>query len=317
MSSGKIVMLNYEYDDLSLEQGECAEKGYDFEAHRCATDEEFIAVAGDAVGIINVYARVTPTVAAALKSCKVMVRTGVGYDLINVEACRANGIEVCHVPDYCVNEVADHAVGLLIAVQRRILQHHRNILDGKWDYQLVGPVRRLNTQTLGLIGLGRIGRNFVEKIKSIIPTILVYDPYLPDEAFAGLGVQKADLETIFDQAHIISLHTPQTDETYHLISADTIARMRHKPFIVNVSRGGLIDMGALVEALRSGQIRGAGIDVLENEPNIPPELCALDNVILTPHAAWYSQDAENETRSRAIADVFRVLNGEAPRNPVP
>ncbi len=317
MSNGKIMMLNYEYDDLSFEYEECARSGYDFVPGHCATEDEFIEIAGDADGIVNVYARVTPKVAAGLKKCKVIVRTGVGYDMINVDACRANGIEVCYVPDYCVNEVADHAVGLLIAVQRKILQHHNNILDGKWDYQLVGPVSRLNTLTLGLIGLGRIGQNFVQKIKAIIPTILVYDPYLPDQVFAELGVQKAGLDTIFDRSHIISLHTPKTDETHHIISADSLAQMRQRPFIINVSRGDLIDIYALMDALKSGQIQGAGIDVLESEPEVPPELRTFDNVILSPHAAWYSQDAEHETRSRALADVLRVLRGESPRNPVP
>ena len=317
MSNGKIMMLNYEYDDLSFEYEECASRGYDFVPGHCATEDEFIEIAGDADGIVNVYARVTPKVAAGLKKCKVIVRTGVGYDMINVDACRANGIEVCYVPDYCVNEVADHAVGLLIAVQRKILQHHNNILDGKWDYQLVGPVSRLNTLTLGLIGLGRIGQNFVHKIKAIIPTILVYDPYLPDQVFAELGVQKAGLDTIFDQSHIISLHTPKTDDTHHIISADSLAQMRQRPFIINVSRGDLIDIYALMDALKSGQIQGAGIDVLESEPEVPPELRTFDNVILSPHAAWYSQDAEHETRSRALADVLRVLRGELPRNPVP
>ncbi|WP_119071363.1 C-terminal binding protein [Aggregatilinea lenta] len=317
MSRGKIVMLNYEYDDLSLEQEECAKQGFEFAAGHCSTDDEFLAVAGDAVGIVNVYARVTPRVAEGLKNCKVIARTGAGYDLINVEACRANGIEVCYVPDYCVNEVADHAVGLLIAVQRKILQHHRNILAGKWDYQLVGPVARLNTQTLGLIGLGRIGRHVVRKIKEIIPTILVYDPYLDSETFAELGVQQADLDTIFEQAHIISLHAPLTPQTHHIISAESLARMRKHPFIINVSRGALIDLNALIDALQSGQVRGAGIDVLESEPDVPPALKALDNIILTPHAAWYSQDAEHETRTRALADVIRVINGEPPRNPAP
>lgn len=317
MSSGKIVMLNYEYDDLSFEHEECARQGYEFAAGHCATDDEFLDVAGDADGIINIYARVTPKVAAGLTKCKVIARTGVGYDMIDVEACRAHGIEVCYVPDYCVNEVADHAVGLLIAVQRKILQHHQNTMSGRWDYQLVGPVSRLNTLTLGMIGLGRIGQNFVRKIKAIIPTILVYDPYLPDEAFARLGVQKADLETIYDRAHIISLHTPITSETHHMISAESLSRMRQRPFIINVSRGALIDIHALVDALQSGQIQGAGIDVLESEPNVPPELLTLDNLILTPHAAWYSQDAEHETRSRALADVLRVLKGEPPRDPVP
>lgn len=317
MSRGRITIVNYEYDDLTMEREACAEQGYEFTAGHCETEEELLELVGESDGIMNIYARITPEVAGKLKNCKVIARTGVGYDMIDVVACRANGIEVCYVPDYCVNEVADHALGLMIALQRKIYQHHQNIQQGIWDYQLVGPVARLNRQTLGLIGLGRIGLRFAAKVREVIPNILVYDPYVADDVLAGASLTRASLETIFDQAHIISLHTPLTDDTRYMINAESIATMKQQPFLVNVSRGALIDTDALVAALHAGQIRGAALDVLETEPEIPQKLIGLENVILTPHAAWYSQDAEIETRTRALADIFRVLNGEAPRDPAP
>ncbi|MCA9910332.1 MAG: C-terminal binding protein [Anaerolineae bacterium] len=315
--SNRVVMLNYEYADLTHEREMLAAHNLEFEAGQCPTEDDIIAFAKGALGIINVYARITPRVAEALRGCKVMVRTGVGYDLIDVAACRANGIEVCNVPDYCINEVSDHAVGLLLAVQRKIVQHHRNVQAGIWDYKLVGPVRRLNELTLGLIGMGRIGRRFAAKMREMVPTILVYDPYAPKEAFESLGVQPATLEEIFQRCDLISLHTPLTAETRHMISAEAIAKMERKPILINVSRGGLVDTDALIAGLRAGQISGAGIDVLENEPSIPDGLADFDNVIVNPHASWYSTDAEMETRTRALEDVIRVIEGNPPRNPVP
>lgn len=317
MSRGKITMVNYEYEDLSLERDACSKEGYEFSAGHASTEDELIELMKDSDGMINIYARITPYVASSLKQCKVISRTGVGYDMINVAACRENGIEVCYVPDYCVDEVADHAVGLLITIQRKIFQHNHNVKNGIWDYKRVGDVARLNRQTLGMVGLGNIGVRFAAKMKEIMPNILINDPYLPDERFAEMGLKKASFEEILETSDIISLHTPLTPETRHMLNTATFEAMKKRPFIINVSRGGLIDTDAMVTALSTGQIRGAGIDVLENEPEIPRALTEFDNVILTPHAAWYSQDAEIETRTRALTDIFRVLNGEAPRNPVP
>lgn len=316
MASGRVYILNYEYEDLSLERDALAAAGLELMPAQCPTEDDVAAAAADAVGIIDVYARIGERAASALKSCKVIVRPGVGYDMIDVAACRRHGIEVCNIPDYCTDEVADHAVALVLLFQRKVLQHDRNVREGNWDFQLVGPIRRLRLLTLGLIGFGRIGRRFAEKMRVFTPNIIAYDPLLPDAAFSDAGVRRAALDEVLTDSDIISLHSPLVKDNYHLISAESIARMTRRPILVNVSRGGLIDTAALIEALRSGRISGAGLDVLESEPRVPPELLALENVVVTPHTAMFSVEAMLENRTRAVQEVIRVVSGEPPLNPV-
>ncbi len=313
---GKIVLLNDNHDP-TIERTLLEAAGYSLQSAVCATEDEVIAAAQDAVGIINVYARITPRVAAALKQCKVMVRPGVGYDLIDVAACRANGIQVCYLPDYCIDEVADHAVALLMAVQRRLRQNLRNVEQGVWDGTLVGPVRRLNRLTLGIIGLGKIGRRFAAKLREIIPTQIAYDPYLPDALFAEARLTKATLEMLFRESDVIAIFAPLTAENRYLIRAETIRQMVRRPIVVNVSRGGQINTKDLIAALKSGAISGAGLDVLETEPVVDRELASLENVMITPHFGWFSVEAETENRTRTAQEIIRVLAGEPPRNPVP
>ncbi|CAG0972621.1 partial Hydroxypyruvate reductase, partial [Anaerolineae bacterium] len=248
---------------------------------------------------------------------KVIVRPGVGYDLIDVAACRANDIQVCYLPDYCVDEVADHAVALLMAVERKLWQHQRNCQAGVWNDQQPGPIRRLNTLTLGLIGLGKIGRRFVAKMREIIPTVIAYDPYLPDAMFAQANAKKVSLDELYQNADVIAIFAPLTTENRRIISADSIKKMVRHPIIVNVSRGGQVDTVDLIAGLKSGAISGAGLDVLDTEPKINPELTQLDNVVLTPHAGWFSVESETENRTRTAQEIIRVIRGEPPRNPVP
>jgi D-3-phosphoglycerate dehydrogenase len=315
--AGKVYILNFEYEDLSFERDLLAGAGLALMPAQCPTEEDVAATAADAVGIINVYAPIGPIAAAALTQCKVIVRPGVGYDMIDVAACRRHGIEVCNVPDYCTDEVSDHAVALVMTLQRKLNQHNRNVHEGKWNYQLVGEVHRLRLLTLGLVGFGRIGRLFAAKMRALTPAIIAYDPFLPDSVFAEAGVRRVGMEEIFAEADIISLHSPLTPENRHIISTESISKMTRKPILVNVSRGGLVDNEAVIAALDAGQISAAGLDVLESEPHVPPALLNRDNVILTPHTAMFSIEAMLEDRTRAVEEVIRVVRGEAPRNPVP
>jgi D-3-phosphoglycerate dehydrogenase len=315
-SKNLIVILNPDYDP-QIEREMFSKAGYEFVSAQCTTDEETIAAAKDALGIINIYCKISENVAKNLKRCKVIVRAGVGYDMIDAKACRAHGIEVCNMPDYCTEEVADHAVSLLLMLQRKLIQHHHFVQKGIWDGAQVGEVRRLNTLTLGIIGFGAIGRRFASKMREITPHIIAYDPYVPEEYFQRAGVQKAALEEVCLGSDLISLHCPLTKENYHIISDEIIHKMTRKPIIVNVSRGALIDEPALIEGLKSGLIGAAGLDVVENEPKVPPELLTMENVVITPHIAWYSVEAEIEDRTRSVEEVLRVIRGEPPQNPVP
>ena len=317
MTSNKVYILNFEYDDLSFERDLLAQAGLELVPAHCPTEEDVAVTAADAVGIIDVYAQIGERAASALTQCKVIVRPGVGYDMIDAAACRRHGIEVCHVPDYCTDEVSDHALALVMALQRKLFQHDRNVRHGQWNYQGVGSVHRLRLLTLGLIGFGRIGRLFAAKMRALTPTIIAYDPFLPDAVFAEAGVRRVELDELFATSDIISLHSPLTPQNYHIISGDSIGKMTKRPILVNVSRGGLIDTKALIAALATGQVSGAGLDVLESEPQVPDELLRFDNVILTPHTAMFSEEAMLEDRTRAVEEVIRVVKGEAPRNPVP
>lgn len=317
MANNKVFILNHEYADLSFERNRLAEVGLELAEAHCPTEDDVIAAAHEAVGIICIYAPLTAKVLGALQQLKVIARPGVGYDMIDVAAARRHRIEVTYVPDYGTDELAEHAMALLLALKRKIVDLDRHIRAGKWDYKLAGPVHRLRDQTLGLIGFGRIAQRMAQKMREIMPKILAYDPYQPDQVFKRANVQPASFEVVLKLSDVISLHTPSTPQTYHLISAESIQLMERRPLLINISRGQLVDTTALVQALRSGAISGAGLDVLESEPRVPEELLALDNVILTPHAAWYAVENEWEVRSRAVEDLIRVITGQPPRNPVP
>ncbi|MBG0785003.1 MAG: C-terminal binding protein [Anaerolineaceae bacterium] len=315
LQTRKIVILNPDYDPI-VEKEKFTAAGFEFISANCEDDEETIAVAKDAVGIIDIYCNITKEVAQNLQNCKVIVRAGVGYDMIDVKACRINGIEVCNVPDYCSDEVADHAVTLLLTLQRKIINYYQLYKRGIWDGEQEIDIRRLKTLTLGVIGFGGIGQRFVAKMQEFIPNIVVYDPYVKKETLSKLCLQKVELDNLLQESDIISLHCPLTPENHHIISAKTIKKMVRKPIIINVSRGGLIDQKALVEALKSGKIKAAGLDVIENEPVLSQELVNVENLIITPHIAWYSIEADKELRTKSIEEVLRVIRGEIPHYPV-
>lgn len=315
-SKNLIVILNPDYDP-KVEREMFTKAGYRFVSAQCDNDKETISAAKDALGIINIYCNITENVAKNLSICKVIVRAGVGYDMINVKACRNQGIEVCNVPDYCTEEVADHAVALMLTLQRKILLHNKYTKKGIWNGELAGIVHRLNTLNLGIIGFGAIGRRFANKMKEFTKKIRAYDPYVPNNYFIEEKVERVGLDEIFMQSDLISFHCPLTPENYHMLSKEVFAKMTRKPIIVNVSRGSLIDQSALLESLKADLVSAAGLDVLEDEPNIPPDLLLMDNVIITPHIAWYSEEAELEDRTRSVEEVLRVISGEPPQNPVP
>jgi len=304
-----VAILNPDYEPV-VEREMFAKAGYQLIVAQCSTDEETIAAVSEAEGIIDIYCKITDFVARNIPKCKVIVRAGVGYDMIDVKACRANGIQVCNVPDYCTEEVSDHAVALMMMLQRKLMQHFQFVQAKKWDGMLVGEVRRLNALTLGVIGFGAIGRRFAVKMKEIVPNIIAFDPYLDDGYFQKIGVKRVGVEDALLNSDLISLHCPLTPENYHIISNDILNRMTRKPIIINTSRGGLIDQEALIKALEEGLISAAGLDVVENEPNVPQKFLTMNNVIITPHTAWYSTDADLEDRTRSVEDVLRVMHGE-------
>jgi D-3-phosphoglycerate dehydrogenase len=315
MKNQRIYFLNPHYADLSIERTLLAGTG--FELVPITVQDELIDEIADAAAVMTNEVPITELLAAKLKNCKVITRLGVGFDVIDVRGCRKHGIEVCYVPDYGTEDVANHAVALLFAVHRHLLPYRRSVEQGRWDYKVGGTIHLLKELRLGIFGLGRIGSDFASKMRIFVKEILGYDPNLTAAQIEARGAIPSSPQDIFERCELISLHLPYTSESRHFISDREIGQMQRKPIVINVSRGGLVDTQALIRGLRSKQLSGAGLDVLEHEPEIPPELLQLENVIVTPHAAWYSVEASNKLRRTAITDIIRVLSGQKPLYPVP
>jgi len=312
----KICYLNPTYADLSFEKELLQGTGVELAPSVVNSADEIQRTTKDADAILTAVVPVDANLVANLQKCRVIVRLGVGYEMVDVESCRKKGIQVCNVPDYGTEEVANHAIALLFSVHRRILSYDRNVRNRQWGHVLPWPIHRLSTLRVGVVGLGRIGSSFARSIKGFVRDVVGFDPFLAADQLGASNVQKMSLESLFETSDIISLHLPLSEKTHHLVSAETIALMERRPIIINVSRGGLVDGAALTHALETGELSGAGIDVFEDEPNVPEELRRLDNIVLTPHVAWYSEEAELQLRRSSIEEVLRVLAGQSPRNPV-
>jgi D-3-phosphoglycerate dehydrogenase len=262
-------------------------------------------------GILTCWAPVSAAAIAAAPNLKIVARLGVGLDNIAVEAATAQSVLVTNVPDYCVEEVSDHAIGFALAWTRGLVQFDREVRAGRWmpsDARL----RRLASLTCGLIGYGRIGRATARKFSAFGCRVLAHDPFMSANAD---GVQAVGLDDLFAQSDIVVVHAPLTEGTHHLVNRERIARMAPGGLLINVSRGAIVDTDAVVEALQSGRLAGAALDVLESEPTVPAALIDQPGAMLTPHVAFSSDASLLELRERAAQEAVRVLRGEAPRNP--
>jgi D-3-phosphoglycerate dehydrogenase / 2-oxoglutarate reductase len=315
MKNQRIYFLNPHYADLSMEHELLAGTG--IELVPITVQGDLIDQISDASAVMTNEVPISESLAAKLRNCKVITRLGVGFDVIDVAGCRKHGIEVCYVPDYGTEDVANHAIALLFAVHRHLLPYRRSVEQGQWEYKVGGTIHLLKELRLGVFGLGRIGSDFASKMRVFVKEILGYDPNLSAAQLEAKGVIPSSPEDLFAQCELISLHLPYSSNNHHFISDRTIGLMQKKPIVINVSRGGLIDTQALIRGLQANQLSGAGLDVLEHEPEIPLELLQLENVIVTPHAAWYSVEASNKLRRTAITDIIRVLSGQKPLYPVP
>jgi len=260
---------------------------------------------------------ISESIAARLRNCKVVTRMGVGFDIIDVPGCRKYGIEVCYVPDYGTEDVANHAIALLFAVHRHLLQYHRSVERSRWDFHVAGTIHLLKELRLGVFGLGRIGSDFAGKMRVFVKEILGYDPNLSKAVIESKGTRSSSPEEIFSECEIISLHLPYSPKSHHFVSDREIDLMTKKPILINVSRGGLVDTQALIRGLRTNRLSGAGLDVLETEPKVERELLQFENVIVTPHVAWFSVEASQKLRRTAVTDILRILSGQKPQYPVP
>ena len=254
---------------------------------------------------------------ASLRTTGLLVRAGIGYDVIDVDAASAAGIWVANVPDYCVDEVADHAILLLMAAWRRLPELEAVWHAGSWvNPALVPPVNRARGRRLGIVGFGRIGRAVARRALGFGFEVVVHDPFVPDDVIRAADVQPITLDDLFATSDAVTLHCPLTPETRHLVNAERLARVRPGLVLVNTSRGGLVDLAALDVALENGQVASAALDVLEDEPapDLTRALFQRPNVVLTPHLAWYSLEARRDLALQAAEEAWRFISGERPKN---
>ena len=279
---------------------------------------ELIAAAGDADALVVAASPVTREVMSALENLKVVVRTGVGFDVIDVPAATELGVIVVNIPDVWIREVADHAIGLLLALNRKILLLDQQIRNGVWTPSVPGPYTgALYEQTVGIVGLGNIGRAFARRIAAFEMELIGYDPYVDDAHFAELGVERVSLQELATRADYISVHTLLNDETRHLIGDAVFKHTKANAILINTSRGPVVDEQALHRALVDKRLAGAALDVWEKEPASPNHpLLALDNVIATSHAAYFSSPAVARVPGRCGEEIVRALRGEQPLNVV-
>jgi len=274
-----------------------------------------VATGADAL-LVDASARVTEGVLETLDSLAVVGRAGIGVDNVALEAAADRSVTVVNVPGYAVDEVATHALGLLLSCLRQIPTYDREVRDGEWAWKADRTIERLAGQTVGLVAFGKIARNLARKLEGFDVDVLTYDPYIDEVDLAGHDVRRVGFEELLSGSDAVSIHAPLTDETRGMFDADAFAAMREGAILVNTGRGGLIDEDALYDALVSGTLRAAGLDVRGNEPPESSRLAQLDSVVSTPHVAWYSEASRRDLTRTIATDVTGILRGEEPIHPV-
>lgn len=309
-----VVQTDFAWPDDSIERAVIEAAGHQLitgpSAPASAALIEELVAAHDPVAIMACWAPVSAKAVQSPSDLKVVQRIGVGLDNIDVEAATARGAWVANVPDYCVSEVSDHAIAMLLAWARGIVTFDRAVKLGRWN-PADARLRRVSDLVIGIVGYGPIAQSTAAKLASFACEVLVYRPSAKPVKHGRL----VDFDTLLATSDVVILHAPYTPTTHHLIDDASFGRMKRGAFVINASRGALVDSEALISALESGQISGAGLDVVEGEPAPPSELVGRTDVIVTPHIAFSSEASLVELRRRAAEEVVRVLAGEMPHNP--
>lgn len=315
----KVIITDCDHEHVNYESSILKENKVEFELKQCKTEEDLIEQCQDASVLINQYAPVTRKVLEALPHVKLVVRYGVGVNNVDLEAASEYGVQVCNVPDYGTQEVADHALAFMLAFTRGIYKMVNDVKAGQWNYQHAVPLFRHGKQTVGIIGLGRIGTAFAQKVSALGCRVIAYDPKYDDQDRQSLMpafVEYKSFEDLLAESDVISIHCP-LDRAQNLIGADELKKMKNQAYLINVSRGGIIDEEALEQALMNNEIAGAAVDVLEKEPVAQDHpILKLDNFLCTPHMGWYSEQAAVELKEKVALEAVRFLQGEPVHYPV-
>jgi D-3-phosphoglycerate dehydrogenase len=310
----RVVITDCDQGSIEEEKDEFAKIGSELILAQVQEERELIRACREADGLLNQYAPLTRRVLENLPNCKVVSRYGVGVDSVDLKAATDLGIIVANVPDYCMDEVADQTVSMLLGLIRKTAFFDQKVKSGQWDFRQGIPIYRTRGKTLGLIGCGKIGLEVAKRISAFGLRVIAFDPYIekPHEV-----IELKDIDTVLKESDFISIHCPLNDSTRHLIGDEAFKKMEKRPILINTSRGPIIDEKALIQALKEGLISGAGLDVLEKEPpDSQNPLLKMENVILTPHVSFYSVESISELKRRTAKNVADVLTGRWPRSVV-
>lgn len=313
----EVVVSDNKTVDPSIQQEILTEVNADLIQTEVRTVDAVIdAVQGVEGLIVDAATPVSAEVFETVDSLCVVGRAGIGVDNVNVDAAADHGVTVVYVPDYCVDEVATHALSLLLASVRSVHRFDRRTTDREWDWKDGQPIHRLRGSTLGLVGFGKIARRLAAMVQGMGLSVIAHDPYVPAHELAHFGVDPVDFEELLDRSDYVSVHVPLYEETRGLFDEQAFEQMRNGATLINTARGPVIDENALLAALDGEEIAQAGLDVMETEPPEESPLLGRDDVVVTPHTGWYSEASRRDLSEDVARDVARVLSGEEPRSPV-
>lgn len=310
----RVVITDWTFTDLNIENQLLQAMDIELVSKQCKTESELISLVSDADAVITQFAKINANVVSAMKKARAIVRYGIGVDNVDLEAARSRKIPVCNIPDYCMDEVADHTLAFILATTRQVVPNTLHLYEGKWGLPVsLATMRALKNLTVGVIGFGRIGREVVRRLLAFKCRVLVFDPVVPATEIAKAGPEvAASLDTLLAQSDIVTPHCPSTPKTRRMFNAETFSKMKSGAIFINVGRGDLVDSNALVIALQSGKLSAAALDVFDPEP-IPTDdpIRRMPNVILTAHIASVSPAAVKLLRETAATIAALAVRGQA------
>lgn len=311
----KILFTDTIHKDLEVEKKVVEDAGGELFFGAGLSEEEFSKLVEEVDAIVTVYKEIDEGILLKAKNCKGIVRTGIGFNNIDIVKAGELGKYVCNVPDYCFDEVSDHTIISGLTLGRKILQFDKRVKSGNWSHDGMQPIHAYQGQTFGLLGFGNIPRYVAKKVKAFGFNVIASDPFVKQEVADEYGITLVTKDELFAQSDYLSLHAPLTEETKHTINKDSISKMKDGVIIINTSRGPLINEKDLYDGLISGKIAGAALDVMEVEPpDLSNPLLTLDNVIITPHSAFYSEKSGIELRRKSFEEAVRIATGQEPKN---
>ena len=316
MSQFLVAVADSVFPNLDPAKRVLSEIGAELKLAADPSPESVMKVAADADAVLVTYAKINGDMIRQMKKVRIISRFGIGVDNVDLDAATQKGIVVTKVPDYCIDEVSDHAMALLLTAVRKIPLANDQVHAGTWKMPNVVPIHRLRGSVLGLVGFGRIPQLVAPKAIAFGMHVVAVDPYVPPEGFSKLGVERVEFAELLKMSDYVSIHSPLTPETKGLFNADVFRQMKKGSYIINTARGPVIDEAALAAAIDSGHIAGAALDVMTNEPPVNSPLIGKRNVIITPHTSFYSEESLVDLQTKASQEVANVLTDKPPLNPV-